>query len=282
MLVVMGLFDIDHWMQMLLFGVSTFLMVVLNNSNSLIRVFSRMVSCSFMVLSLMIPSLFDSLEGGISQVMCIIALLFFLDSYQDRRSMGKIFFAFSCLGVVSTQFFQVLFFLPFIWFLLFTSLQSGSLKVIVASILGILAPYWFWLCWCLHNGCHTCILDHVMTVTDFGPIAEGLFTPQLIIPILLIATLGIAGTVHFLANSFADNIKTRMFYNVFIMLFFATLIFIVLQPQHSDYLLRILIICASPLVAHFFTFTNTWLTNLSFYAVLVTTIVITVLNTWIF
>lgn len=282
MLIAMQLIDSAHWLQVILFGVSTFLMVVLNNSNSLIRVFSRLVSCSFMILSLMIPMLLDSASGTISQVAFIMALLFLLNTYQDRRCMGTIYFASVCLGIVSTQFFQILFFLPFIWIMLFTSLQSGSMKVVTACALGILTPYWIWICWCLYNGCYSCILDHVLTVADFHPIAEGLFAPKLFIPLLFIAVLGVVGVVHFLSNSFADNIKTRMLYNVIITLFFASLVFIVLQPQHSDYLLRVLIVCASPLVAHYFTFTNTWLTNLVFCATLLTSFAITILNTWIF
>jgi hypothetical protein len=34
-------------------------------------------------------------------------------------------------------------------------------------------------------------------------------------------------------------------------------VFLLLQPQHYDLLIRILIICSSPFIAHFFTLTRT-------------------------
>ena len=41
----------DHlWLQFASFVISSYLMVELNNSNALIRIYSRMVSCSFIMM----------------------------------------------------------------------------------------------------------------------------------------------------------------------------------------------------------------------------------------
>ena len=50
------------WLQLLLLAVSTLLMVQLNNINALIRIYSRMVSCSFLVLMSMVTFIFPGLE----------------------------------------------------------------------------------------------------------------------------------------------------------------------------------------------------------------------------
>lgn len=282
MLFICGAVTSTHLIQLLLLGLSTFGMVVMNNSNALIRVFSRMVSCSFLAMMMMNPAMLDSIKGCSVQLLFILMVLFLFRVYQDRLAMGTVFYAFACLGLISTQFIQIIFFVPFIWILMFTSLQEGSLRVFVASLIGLILPYLFWICYTIYEGSPLIILEHLESVTIFEFDFKTLLNPSVLISLIFIFILGITSTIHYLATGYSDNIKTRMFYNVFITLFWISILFVILQPQHYDYLFRIAIICLSPLIAHFFTFTNSWLTNISFYGVIAATISITILNTWIF
>lgn len=280
-LLISGFLSKEHWIQIILLALSTLLMVALNNKNSLIRGFCRLVSCSFLAFTLMIPQLMESISGGIVQVLFITTLLLLFSAYQDRWAMGTILYAFICIGLISTQFIQIIFFLPLLWITMFTNLQEGSLRTLVASLLGFILPYWFWGTYSLLNGTYDVLICHVTGITAFDPLFEGLVTPTLLVPIIFITLLGIAGIAHFLRYSYADSIKTRMFFNVLMLLFFSSIIFLVLQPQHSDFLVRIAIICVAPFVAHFFTFTNSWMTNILFYVALAVTLTLTILNTWI-
>ncbi len=72
-----GLLQEDTWMQFVLTGVATLLVVELNNSNALIRIYSRMVSCSFLALTLLEPQTIESLDGCIVSL-CILAFYLFL------------------------------------------------------------------------------------------------------------------------------------------------------------------------------------------------------------
>ena len=44
----------------------------------------------------------------------------------------------------------------------------------------------------------------------------------------------------------------------------AIILFVILQPQHYFVLMPLLFVCASPIIAHFLTLTQTRLTNLVF------------------
>ncbi|MBF1445216.1 MAG: hypothetical protein HXN53_05535, partial [Prevotella nigrescens] len=78
---------------------STFLMMELNNTNALIRIFSRMVSCCYMALTTMATFLFVSMRAA-SVALCIVGSYTCLfRCYQDRRSQGWVFYAFLCLGL---------------------------------------------------------------------------------------------------------------------------------------------------------------------------------------
>ena len=54
--IVGGIADNGRYLNLGIFAISTYLMVELNNSNALIRVYSRMVSCTFLVVTTMLPS----------------------------------------------------------------------------------------------------------------------------------------------------------------------------------------------------------------------------------
>lgn len=96
---------------MLLVALATFLMVGINNGNALIRIYSRMVSCSFLVLATLDAGNFHSLKaalvlfGGTSFFYC------FLKCYQNRNAPGWMFYAFLSIGLISVVWVQVLFFL---------------------------------------------------------------------------------------------------------------------------------------------------------------------------
>lgn len=69
-----GMAEQRLWPQLLIVSASTMMMVVLNNSNSLIRIYSRMVSCSFCAAMFMMPFLFTSLRIGVAQLSFIVYL----------------------------------------------------------------------------------------------------------------------------------------------------------------------------------------------------------------
>ena len=69
-----GLVSRQLYLPLALFGVSTYLMMELNNSNALIRIYSRMVSCSFMILACTALPLFQSLDTALV-TLCFITFL---------------------------------------------------------------------------------------------------------------------------------------------------------------------------------------------------------------
>ena len=89
------------------------------------------------------------------------------------------------------------------------------------------------------------------------------------------------GIVHFMNQKRNDNIRTRLFYQIFITVDLATIVFLFLQPQHYEALLSVLIVTTAPLIAHFFALTRTRITNWMFLILSYSAIIITLLNLWI-
>lgn len=269
------------WVQSASLAVATVCMVVLNNSNSLIRIYSRLVSCSFLVLSLAASFLLPSITGGVEQILFILALQFLFKSYQKRQEPASFYCAFVCLGCISVTCIHVLYYVPILLLSSFTSLQAGSPRNLGAALLGLLTPYWVLLPYALFNDSCSIMLHHFCELIVFQPVAVGLFESHLFVTLLFIGILGITGCVHYMRYSFEDSIRTRMFYNMLMLVFLFTLVFIILQPQQYDLLLRVLIISASPLIAQYFVFTRSRISNITFIVSCILTLALTAYNAWI-
>ena len=91
---------------------------------------------------------------------------------------------------------------------------------------------------------------------------------------------GIIGTTHFLAYSYQDKIRTRMLFEMFIALEVCFMVLLLLQPQHFDMMLSLLILVVSPLIGHFMSLTHSRLSNITFFALIIIALLITVSNIW--
>lgn len=261
---VYGLVQLHLWLPFVCFAVATFLMVELNNANSLIRIYSRMISCAFIAFVCSSVYLFPSVRGGMIAVCAVLFYVLFLHSFQDREATGRVFYAFFCVGLSSVLFVQTLFYVPLLWVLLATNMVAMSWRTFFASLFGLILPYWFLAGYYAYIGNFTDFVSHFTSIAEFGRIADiTCVSIYQIITFEFVVICAIIGTVHFLRNSSKDKIRTRMIYEMFITINIATIVFIMLQPQHFDILIRIAIINTSTLIGHFISLTNTKLTNIT-------------------
>ena len=98
----------------------------------------------------------------------------------------------------------------------------------------------------------------------------------------LVILLAIIGTTHYIRKSYLDKIRIRMFYGFFIFMDLAALLFLLLQPQHFNAMLLLMIVNTSPLVAHFAALSSTKLTNITFMVLSAASLLLTAYNIWMF
>ena len=271
------------WWQLLCISITTYLMVELNNINALIRIFSRMVSSTFLALLCSACFIFPALpETVMLTCMTAFILLLFL-TYQDKESAGLTYYAFLFLGVGSIAYIHVLFFLPLIWLLMMTHTMSLSWRTWMASLLGLLTPYWFYIPWIIYQRDYSAITNHFMALTVFEePFNLYGITDSQKATLGLVILLAIIGTTHYIRKSYLDKIRIRMFYGFFIFMDLAALLFLLLQPQHFNAMLLLMIVNTSPLVAHFAALSSTKLTNITFMVLSAASLLLTAYNIWMF
>lgn len=269
------------WVQFACFLISAYLMVELNNSNALIRIYSRTVSCSFIVLLCAGCFMFSSLGGAIVQLCMVAACIAAFHCYQNKLSMGWTYYAFLCIGLASTIFIQILFYVPFFWAMMYFRLTSLSWRTFFASIFGLLTPYWFALPVMAYQGSIDLLWSHFTALADFQiPFVYHQISLNELLLFVFVVALGITGTIHYWRQKSADSIRIRMLFGCFIQMWMLTTVFIVLQPQHYDVLIRILIINVSPLIGHFLALTYTRITNIAFYVICCVALLLTLFSLW--
>lgn len=258
-----GLLMESMWLNFALLIVSTVMMAELNNSNALIRIYSRMVSCSFLVMTSMSLFLFRTINVAVVQITFITFLLFLLRTYQQPSATGLTFYAFCALGMGSVAFPQILLFLPALWIVMAVYMQSFSPRVLLSTILGIITPYWFVVAWLIYIDNIDWLGSHFLSVFQFGKpfFAAGVGLHEWL-TFAFVLLCAIIGGVHFVLFSYQDRIRIRMIYEMLIVLDGLTVVFAILQPQHFDFLLGMSIVLTAPLIGHWLALTHSRLSNI--------------------
>lgn len=270
--VAVGLFVHQWWIQLGSMACTSLVMIELSNSNVLLRIRSRMVTSTFLLLSAACSFLFSSLPGGIVSLCLVCSLYLLFHTYQNTSAVRLTYYAYLILSLSSLFTIQTLYFTPLFWLLSLTQLQSLRFRTWMASLLGLLTPYWFILPWLLYQNDFQPFADHFTELVSFlEPFDFALIGIQPLCSFIFIDLLAIASLIHFLMHGFEDRIRVRQLYGFFIWTGLAASLFLIVQPQFFDLLLRIIIICASPLIAHFFTFTHSRFTNVLFIVSLILT-----------
>ncbi len=277
-----GLHSDKLWIQFACMVLSTYLMVELNNRNALMRIYSRMVSCSFMVLMGTATMLFPSIEVGAVSLCFISFYLLYFYAYQEKALPGIVFYAFAVIGIASIFFVQILYYVPVLWIILATNILAFSARNFFSSIFGLIAPYWFLGGYYAYKQDLQGFLNHFIELANFQPLFDySQISNHYIATYFFIMLLAIIGSLHFLRNSFMDKIRTRMLYEIFISMDILTFVFIALQPQHYNELIVIAIINTAPLIAHFLALTRTRITNIIFFILIGAAALLTAYNLFI-
>lgn len=277
-----GVIQHQWWIQLACYILATYLMILLNNFHALIRIYSRAITSAFIILSGVACFIFPSLEGCIVTVGLVASLLTLFTTYQNREAAGWIYYTFLILGVASVANIHFLVFIPIYWIMMIF-INSLSLRTFIASLFGLLTPYWIWIAVVLFF-----YKDNLTPFTNlFQPLTEvTFFNAYGSIPLshyltyAFLVILAFTGIIHFLRKSYNDKIRTRQFYYSIIFFDIVVLVLLALFPQYYDLLFRPAIILTSPLIGHFIALTRTKITNIAFYLILITALLLTGFNLW--
>ncbi len=273
----------QKWVELALLAVSTAMMVELNNCNALIRIYSRMVSCSFLVMTGMAVFILQSWECLLLSACTVAFFLSFFKAYQNPTATGHIFYAFCAIGLASTVWVHVLFLMPVLWILLATNILAFNAKTLFASILGVIAPYWFLGVYMILTGHLSYFQEHFFPLLLISnPLETFPHDASRLLAAAFVLAMALLGSIHFFIHSYLDKIRTRMVYETFVTLDAVLFFFMVVQPQHFDALLAMAITTTAPLAGHFLALSHSKISNITFFVITMLALILTVFNLWTF
>ena len=292
------LVDNPHlWPSLILFCVATYLVIELNNRNALMRQYSRMMSCSYIAMMTMCGWLLADVRVMTFQVCVIAAFTLIFMSYQRRDDMGHCFWAYLFIGLAAFLWPPVLMLVPVFWIGESSYLMSFSLRAFLASIIGVVTPFWIALPVVFYTGEYEMATDFLrafvpgeafisMADTPLALLAlSSDLKPCTLLSVLLVVLMMLIGIVHFFRQSYRDKIHVRMLYQFFTLsaiVLLAALCAILFLPfddtPAASYILSAIIFCASPFVAHYVTFTSSRLSGVTTITLILAIIALTAIQ----
>jgi len=305
-----GLLWEHWWTSYICLIVTTMIIAQLNTDNALTRIYSRTISVSWLLLTVMAIPLLPSLQGGIVSLCFALFLLFAFRAYQRPDNTPTVFYAYMAWSIATVLRPGLVTFVPLFWILLATHLQAFSGKTFVASILGLLLPWWFVGAWDVVS---EYVFNEQLPIFDFQRWTSELimsYNHSLLFTIIqwvnagaitfdlqqlsifnfqfsffyvqyfFVFILFITGSIHFFRQRIHDKIQVRKLYHFFFVTGIFVLLLSILFPLELPTLFRLLVVCTSPLIGHFFALTQTRTTNITFIVCLLIMIALTALSLW--
>ena len=274
----------NWWIQFACFFASVYAMIHLNNINLMIRIYSRSVSSAYILLSCIAVWLFPSISGGIIQLCSVLIMLLLFSCYQDPDSRGRTFYIFVLISMMSLLEPHYLLLAPLAWLLMSSTIYSMRFRSLLASLIGLITPYWFYIGWRLYQNPMNPVqaLDFIdrFALLQWPSDYQALTQSQLLFFGLLVV-LFLVGSIHFWMTSYMDKVRVRQIYASLIITTLYSIILIALQPQKYDVLIYVMIIAVSPIIAHFVSLTHTKMSNIFFMVLLAVILFLTGMNLWI-
>ena len=265
-----GLVSRKLWIPLLLTGFSTYLIAEMNTRNTLLRIRSRMMSCVFLWLATMQATIAVRWQTTLIQTLTGLCIYLLLFCYKDKKEVPSIFCIALIISIGSIIWTPFLYFLPIVIFLLCVPLYAISFKAVSAIVMGIILPYWTLIPYFVYKEntdwikLHIAPLHDASVLFDYSSVKVGHLVCYAILIILMLI-----GWIHFVRTAYKDKIKTRNLYDVIITLSIFFALIIPIAPAYADYTLTMLAVVVSPLAAHYFSLTNTKLTNIVFIITLI-------------
>ena len=233
-----------HWIlvacSLLLTSLLAYLMVHINTKYIFIDTRTYLPAISFILLASSFAELQQLNPAIISGICFYFAFDRLFDSYRKDSILSNSFDSAFLISTGSLFYFNLIYYFPMIWIAL-VILNKLNWRVILASYLGLLLPYFFIAFYFFYNNQFIKLIDIILMNLNFMHFYKGLNISHLIYISFLVFFIS-ASAIGFYAGINAKKISIRKYYNVlFWFVLFSILIFLFTSS------IEILLIMAIPL-----------------------------------
>ena len=258
----------------LLCALAVYLMAELNNRFALLRISSRMLSSSLVMLCAA-ASMLHYLSPSHLMLICAVASYFpMFASYQRPYATTRIFLEFLFVGLASYLFPQVLYLIPFYW-IVQAMLRAMTFRSWVASLLGIITPYWFLVTYAYITNDLQLFTDHFNDIITVEMPSYSMLSLKQIMVGAFSLVFFLLGSWDFYQKKHFDKTRIRCNYYAVSLLGTVSFVWLLLQPQYFNLIIPFCLVHTSMLGGHFIALSYGKVQNI---ITIILTILVTVLS----
>ena len=242
----------DLWLGLAAASVLTYILLELVNQNQLLRIRSRMISASLVVWLAATPFVHPIGWHYAPAVALLVSLFILFSAYQKERAEREVFHAFIFLMLGSMVYPPLILTSIILYVSMGFMLRILTFRSFMASLLGMLFPLWFAFAWFFLRDELPEAMAHVRPwlsyqIPDYSQLSLCFWVNVGFISFQLLL-----GYFHYYRTNFNDKIRVRMCMYTFVALTLMYLALLFLYPQESTTFVLLLILCAAPLVGHYY------------------------------
>lgn len=258
----------------LLCALAVYLIAELNNRFALLRISSRMLSSSLVMLCAA-TSMLHHLSPSHLMLICAVASYFpMFASYQRPYATTRIFLEFLFVGLASYLFPQVLYLIPFYW-IVQAMLRAMTFRSWVASLLGIITPYWFLVTYAYITNDLQLFTDHFNDIITVEMPSYSMLSLKQIMVGAFSLVFFLLGSWDFYQKKHFDKTRIRCNYYAVSLLGAVSFVWLLLQPQYFNLIIPFCLVHTSMLGGHFIALSYGKVQNI---ITIILTVLVTVLS----
>jgi len=278
---VSGISFVGDFLCLAFLALSVYLMAEFNSNFVLLRIRSRILSTIMVVLFAASTFIHSFQPANVLPIFLLMSYFALFSTYQRSRATYPAFLSFAWLSIGSMIFPKILILVPFYWGIQIYQ-RSLSFKSFTATLIGLIAPYWFLFFYSLSaDGLTSFMLPFRELVNVEMPDYSTLSMPQILTGGFTFL-LFLVSTLNYAKSSFNDKTRVRLLYTSIIILGVAMFLLMVLQPQCYNPAFGLALVNTSILAGRYFASNDTRFSNIFFLSCILVVLALTVYNVFIF
>ena len=272
----------QEWNELISLGVTViigYVFIETNTTFNLIRTRTSMPVCLYWLIATALFFLHPFEWTNLVPLVFILATYQLFHSYESVSSSPFIFHSFLFIGLGSIAFPQLLYMVPMLWGSMIP-FRAISIKSFLASIIGLMTPYWFIFGYALYFNEMHILLTPLREAAHLYPIDYSHLTLPEIASWGFITLLLIISGFHYWQISYMDKTRTRIYHSYLAIAGFWATLLSILQPVHWCEWLSIQLICTAFLCGHLFSLTRNRFSGIFFIVTFVLYILLMSFNLW--
>ena len=272
----------QEWNELISLGVTIiigYVFIETNTTFNLIRTRTSMPVCLYWLIATALFFLHPFEWTNLVPLVFILATYQLFHSYESVSSSPFIFHSFLFIGLGSIAFPQLLYMVPMLWGSMIP-FRAISIKSFLASIIGLMTPYWFIFGYALYFNEMHILLTPLREAAHLYPIDYSHLTLPEIASWGFITLLLIVSGFHYWQISYMDKTRTRIYHSYLAIAGFWATLLSILQPIHWCEWLSIQLICTAFLCGHLFSLTRNRFSGIFFIVTFVLYILLMSFNLW--